>query len=120
MTTVSILAVPNDQGGRSYLAVAGDRRCDGKTPGEALDSMTAQLDQLESSTLVVLQNHLPDQFFTAEQRTRLEQLMTRWRAARDDGSEHSPEEQAELVALVDAEVRAAGRRAQAMVDELSK
>jgi hypothetical protein len=42
MTTASILAVSNHQGGRWYVGVAGDRRCDGKTPGEALDSMTAQ------------------------------------------------------------------------------
>jgi hypothetical protein len=66
------------------------------------------------------QNHLPDQFFTAEHRTRLEELMSRCRTARDGGSELSPEEQSELDALVDAEVRAAGRRAQAMADELSK
>jgi hypothetical protein len=120
MTTVSILAVLNDQGGRSYVAVAGDRRCGGKTPGEALDSMAAQFDQLESSTLVVLQNQLPDQFFTAEQRDRLAELMTRWRTARDNGSALPPKEQAELDAIIEAEVQAAGKRAETMADELAK
>ena len=75
MTTVSILAVPNDEGGHWYQAVAGDRHGGGKTPGEALDAITAQFDRLETSTLVVLRNHLPDRFFTAEQRDRLEELM---------------------------------------------
>ena len=120
MTTVSIFSVPNDDGGRSYVAVAGGRRCGGKTPGEALDSMTAQFDQLESSTLVVVQNHLPDQFFTAQQRDRLEELMTRWRKARDNSSALSAEEQAELNALVDAELQAAGKRAATMADELAE
>jgi hypothetical protein len=120
VTTVSILAIPNDEGGHSYQAVAGDRHGGGKTPGEALDAITAQFDRLEASTLVVLQNHLPDQFFTAEQRDRLEELMRRWRTARDSQTTLPSEDQAELDALVQAELRAAGKRAEAMADELAK
>jgi hypothetical protein len=120
VTTVSILAVPNDEGGHFYQAIAGSRFGGGKTPGEALDAIRAKFDTVEASTLVVLQNHLPDRFFTAEQRGRLEKLMSRWRAARETGTSLAPGEQAELDALVDAELRAAGKRAEAMADELTK
>jgi len=120
MTTVSILAVADEQGGYSYRAVAGERHGGGKTPGEALDAITAQFDSLESSTLVVLQKHLPDRFFTAEQRSRLEELMSRWRTAREGGASLAPDEQAELDSLVETELRAAGKRAEAMADELTE
>lgn len=61
----------------------------------------------------------PDHFFTTEQQQRLQQLMARWRAARDAGSALPPEEQAELQALVEAEVRAATERAAALLRELA-
>ena len=89
----------------------------GKTPGEALDAI---LDQDESATLVVVQRNRPDRFFAAEQQRRLEELMTRWRAARAAGSTLAPHEQEELEGLVDAELRAAGGRAAALADEFEK
>jgi hypothetical protein len=46
--------------------------------------------------------------------------MSRWRAARDAGSELPPEERAELDALVEAELEATSRRAQAIEHELSR
>jgi hypothetical protein len=55
----------------------------------------------------------PDRFFTEVQIGRLEELMGRWRQARDAGRALPPAEQAELEALVDAEVCAAGERAAA-------
>jgi len=117
MTTVSILSVPAEEGGTAYRAFSGGRRGAGKTPGEALDAI---LDPDESATLVVVQRNRPDRFFAAAQQSRLEALMTRWRAARDAGSALSPPEQEELQGLVEAEVRAAGRRAAALADELEK
>ena len=57
-------------------------------------------------------------FFTAEQQARLNELMARWRAARDGGTVLSPAEQEELEALVEAEVRAASRRTVALLREL--
>jgi hypothetical protein len=60
----------------------------------------------------------PDPFFTEEQRRRLEELMTRWRAARDAGLRLAPEDQAELESLVDAELRAATERAAAIGDRI--
>ena len=56
----------------------------------------------------------PDRFFTAEQLERLSELMLRWRQARDAGTTLPPAKQAELEALVEAEVRAAADRAEAL------
>ena len=114
MTTVSILAVPAEEGGTAYRALAGGRRGAGKTPGDALDAI---LDLDESATLVVVQQNRPDRFFAAEQQSRLDELMARWRAARDAGSTLSPQEQEEIEGLVEAEVRAADARAAALADE---
>jgi hypothetical protein len=59
-------------------------------------------------------NFRPDCFFTAEQQQRLEELMGRWRTARDMGTSLSDEEQTELESLVEAEVRATTERASAL------
>jgi hypothetical protein len=52
-----------------------------------------------------------DDLFTTEQCDRLAVLMAKWRAVRDARASLSPDEQNELDALVEAEVRAAGQRA---------
>jgi hypothetical protein len=52
----------------------------------------------------------PDDLFTAAQQQRLAELMARWRAARDAGTPFPPEEQAELDALAESELRAASER----------
>jgi hypothetical protein len=62
----------------------------------------------------------PHRFFSTAQQRRLAELMSRWRAARDAGSELAAEEQAGLEALVQAEVEATSRRAQAIEHELSR
>jgi hypothetical protein len=59
-----------------------------------------------------------DEFFPAVQRDRLAQLMLRWRAARDAGIALRPDEQAELEALAQAEVTAAGQRAGALFQQV--
>jgi len=120
MTKVAILPEPSTEGDTVYRAVAGTRQAVAKTVGAALDALTAQLTPEESGTLVVVQNHRPDQFFTTQQQKRLEELMSRWRAARDTGKSLSPSEQSELNALVDAEVQASGERAAAALADLAK
>ncbi len=120
MRTISILNVPDSAGGHTFQAVAGDRHGNGKTPGEALDAIAAQLDSEESGTLVVLQNCRPDRYFTEEQKNRLRLLMERWRSARDTGAALPEHDKAELDALVNAELQASGRRAQAIADELDE
>jgi hypothetical protein len=119
MTTITIIPESPGSPPTSYRAVAGKVQAVGKTVGEALDAVTAQLDERESGTLIVVQHQRPDQFFTAEQQQRLQDLMARWRTARDIGTEFSPEDQAELDALVDAELRAAAARAAALASRLA-
>jgi len=70
--------------------------------------------------MVIVQHQWPDQFFTAEQQTRLRELMERWRAARDGGTKLPATVQAELDALVEAELHAAGQRTVALLRELER
>jgi hypothetical protein len=118
MTTIAILPDNPDGSTSGYRAVAGKKQALGSTAGAALDALTSQLDEAETGTLVIVQNLRPDAFFTAEQQQRLQNLMARWRSARDARNALPSEEQAELEALVEAEWRAATARAAALVHEL--
>jgi hypothetical protein len=120
MTTVAILPVSDASGERIYRAVAGDKQSTGKTPGEALDALTAQLEGSEFSTLLIIQSFRPDWFFSAEQQQRLSGLMNVWRTARDQGQTLPPEQQAELDSLVEAELKAATVRTAALVQQLNQ
>jgi hypothetical protein len=103
MTTITI--VPD---AATFRAVAGPHRSTGKTPGEALDALAAQLPPDQAGTLLVVQQFRPDAFFAADQCRRLDDLMTRWRAAHAAGTTLPPDEHAELDALVAAELAARG------------
>src|SRR5262249_23072251 len=85
----------------------------GATAGHALDALTAQLGGPAETTLIVVQPMQPDTWFTAQQRQRLEELMARWRAARDSGTCLPPDEQAGLesprAAALPGGARAGGR-----------
>ena len=118
MTTATI--IPEAAGSTTqYRAVAGSIQAVGSTAGQALDALTSQLNEEDVGALLVVLRSRPDRFFTAEQKQRLEELMARWRAARDAGTALPAEEQAELDGLVEAEVRAAGERARARLQELA-
>ena len=118
MTTIAI--VPEHAGnGTTWHALAGGKKSTGRTAGEALDALTTQLSEDETSTLVIVQRLRPDRFFTAEQRQRLARLMAHWRMARDANNKLSADERVELEALVEAELDGATRRAEAVLDELS-
>jgi hypothetical protein len=119
MTTIAILPENPGSASTTYLAIAGKLHSVGKTPGEALDAVTEQLDEAQRGTLVVVQKLCPDAFFSAEQRKRLEELMGRWRAARDAGEELAPLDQAELEALINAELQASAKRAAALSNGLA-
>jgi hypothetical protein len=110
MTTVAILPVSGASGEKSYRAIAGDKHSVGKTAGQALDALTTQLGEIDFSALLVIQSFCPDPFFSAEQQARLSELMQLWRLARDHEQEFPPEQQAELDALVAAELSAATAR----------
>ncbi|HAJ59676.1 MAG TPA: hypothetical protein DCP31_10715 [Cyanobacteria bacterium UBA8543] len=120
MTTVAILPVSDANGDRLYRAVAGDKESTGKTAGEALDALTAQLEGDEFSTLLIIQSFRPDWFFSAFQQQRLSELMNLWRTARDEGQTLPPEQQAELDSLVEAELKAATARTAALVQQLNQ
>jgi len=111
MTTIAIMPETPGSAGTGYRAIAGAKQAVGKTAGEALDALSSQLSESESGTLVVVQQQRPDQFFTALQHERLQELMARWRTARETGSGFPDPEQKELESLIDEEVRAAAIRA---------
>ncbi len=111
MTTVAILPVPAEKGGMAYYGVAGEKRSQGSTVGEALDAVMVQLPDSWDHLLVVVRSPRPDRFFDASQRQRLRELLDAWRKARDSGATLPPEEQAELDALVKTEFRASADRA---------
>lgn len=70
-------------------------------------SLTAQLPEDETGTLIIVQSRHPDRFFDATQQQRLAELMERWRAARDRGETLPIAEQSGLEAIVEAELHAA-------------
>jgi len=110
MTPIAILPISDTQGERTYRAITGDKQSVGKTAGQALDALTAQLDQEEFTGLLLLQSFQPDSFFTTEQQERLAELMELWRASRDQGQGLPSELQRELDQLVEGELRAATDR----------
>jgi len=120
MTKVAIVPIPTEQGALSYRAIAGEKHAQGKTAGEALDALTAQLSTDEASTLIIVQTLRPDHFFTAAQQQRLDALMARWRTARDQGATLPADEQTELEALFSAELQASAARAAALADALGR
>lgn len=118
MDTITIGAEILNAGETIWHASSKGKRSVGKTAGEALDKLTPLLDEDTSGALVVIQPMRPDRFFTAEQRERLEELMALWRTARDSGAQPPPEQQAELEALVEAQLEGAAQRAEAMLNTL--
>ena len=114
MTTVAMVPVVDARGEKADRVVAGDKRSVGKTAGQALDALTAQLDPMEVGGLLFVQGFQPDAWFTAARRERLAELMREWRAARDRGEEPPPDRQAELDRWVEAELVAARRRTMAL------
>ena len=120
MIKVAILPIPTKQGDLSYRAIAGEKHAQGKSAGEALDALTAQLSADEASTLVIVQSLRPDRFFTAAQQQRLDALMARWRTLRDQGAPLPPDEQAELEVLIAEELQASAARATALADALGR
>jgi hypothetical protein len=119
MTTIAIVPEGREASPARYRAVAGHLQTVGSTVGQALDALTAQLDEPKGTTLVIVQHGQPDQFFTAIQQQRLEELMARWRTARDSGATLPTSEQTELDTLVEAEQRAALQRTAALVQGLT-
>ncbi len=118
MTAIAIFPESSSTPVKTYRAVSGQKRSVGRTPGEALDSMAAQLEELETGTMIIVQQMRADSFFTEDQRLRLGVLMDRWRATRDAGAELPVHDQAELDTLARQELEAATNRSAALLSEL--
>ena len=119
MTTISIIPEHSVPGEIIWRAIAGDRRSQGRTMGEALDALAAQLALDTAEARVIVQQNQPDQFFTLAQQRRLAELMAKWRTAREAEQPLPPAEQLELEALIEAEVQGAGRRAEQALQDLT-
>lgn len=115
MTTVMILQENPGDSDTRFRAVAGTAQSEGETAGAALDALTHQIgDAAEDGMLVVVRPVRPDAFFTQGEQAELGSLMAAWRVARDQNGSLSPQDQARLEQLVEAELKAAGRRSAAM------
>ncbi|HAX77477.1 MAG TPA: hypothetical protein DCY88_16990 [Cyanobacteria bacterium UBA11372] len=120
MTTVAILPESDASGKRFYRAIAGKVQATGTTAGEALDALTAQLEDSEFGALLIVQNFRPDRFFSAQQQKRLSELMSIWRTARDRGDTLPLDQQAELDNLVQAELQAAIARTETLMQQMNQ
>lgn len=120
MTPVAILPIATPGGDVKYQAVSGAHVAVGKSVGEAFDALTAELPEMESEGLVIVQRFRPDRFFPAERQQRLQELMHRWHEARDRGEALTEAERAELEALVAAELAASAERAAAIAQGLGR
>lgn len=118
MTSVQILPIPGKRGGIQYHAIAGQQRADAETAGQALDAISRKLPRQETA-IVVVQPFVEDEFFSAPQSTRLQELMTLWRQCRDTGASLAASEQTELESLVEAELVGATQRTAALSAELA-
>jgi hypothetical protein len=120
MTRVTVLKDGADDQAATYRAVGGHAQAMGRTAGEAVDALAAQLPEDQAATLLIVRDLRPDHFFPAERRRRLDELMVRWRAGRDSGTTLPAEERDELERLVEEEVQAAADRAAEAWRELSQ
>lgn len=115
METITITPEGSDAYETLWRASSNGKHSIGKTAGDALDKLSESLSEDVSGAVVFVQPMQPDRFFTAEQRERLQELMARWRTARDEGKRLPDEEQKELESLVSAQLEGAAQRAEAML-----
>ncbi|MEM9215262.1 MAG: hypothetical protein AAGD25_13045 [Cyanobacteria bacterium P01_F01_bin.150] len=120
MNTVAILPIAEPNGETSYQATSGSTQSVGKTAGQALDALVAQLDEPGFKGLLVIQSFRLDALFSETQQARLSELMALWRNARDQGKELPREQQDELNQLVELELNAATARTTALLEQTSE
>lgn len=118
MTTVLVL--PNNQNGKTFRAISGEKESFGATVGEALDAITEELELTGENAVVYVQDYRADEFFTEAQQTRMAELMQKWRMARDESQTLPNDEQAELEELIEAELKGSTARAEKLADALGK
>jgi hypothetical protein len=106
----------------AYRAVHGQQQAEGKTPGQALDSLEKLFTDEEKATgsLIILQRFQPDAFFAEKQQQRLQDLMSRFQETISRDESLTPEERTELEQLVDEEWVAAIARGAAILNRTSQ
>ncbi len=113
MTATAIFPDPSETVAESgFLAVSGSHRALGKTAGAALDALSGQLADDESSSLIMVQSMKPDRFFNAAQKERMQQLMQAWQ-----DSPETTQPPAELLAVLDEELKATIERSKALLNQ---
>jgi pyruvate kinase len=119
MQTIAILPEPTAES-LSYRATCGKHQATGQTPGQALDTLEAELATTSTDsgeTLVILQRFRPDDLFTAAQQQRLRELMDQFQATIAQGTQLAPTLQSELDILVEAELEANIQRSQRLLQQ---
>lgn len=124
ITTIEIIQESTNAQQPTYRAICGDQQVGSPTPGQALDTLERMLavhgSEQPESTLIVVQRFRPDAFFTAQQQTRLQELMDRFHHACEGDKGLSSEEKQELEQLVDTEWQAAIERGAAILGHVSR
>ena len=105
-----------NQNGKTFSAISGKNKSFGKTVGEAIDALTKQIPD-EPNPVIYIQDFQPDEFFTAQQQTRLAELMQK---LRDTELELSVEEKSELENLINVELDGSAKRAAKIAEKLGK
>lgn len=108
MGPVAIRKAEDEASEARFIAVAGERRSQGRTMGEALDALAADWGDETTPIAVFIHRFQPDEHFTQAQFVRMQDLLGR-RATL------TPEERNELEALVDAELDATVARTDPLV-----
>ena len=113
MTAISIQSEKTDEDTHRFRAIAGSRESVGRTPGEALDALNAQLGDSESGSLIIVQQFQSDPYFSEEQYLRMRALL-------DNQRELTEAEQRELEQIVKDELMASAHRADAIASALGR
>src|SRR5688572_11121710 len=107
MTAVTIQTNTQTPDNAKFIARSGNHRAVGRTMGEALDALLSQWNERTETLPVIIQHLGPDRYFTQAQYDRMQELRARIGSL-------SSEEQAELEALIDAELEATVSRLNAL------
>lgn len=114
MTSIAIVReeMRNDGEPRfSAVTNTGTVQSTGKTVGEAIDALMAKLPATEAGDLAIVVQTRGDEFFSAAQISRLQDLMEKGKSGEFESGEHE-----ELKSLINAELIASGKRAERLAN----
>ena len=106
-----VIVIRHETSDSPFEAHQDDLRAEGPTLGVALDRLLDQLGETDEPLILVRQGR-SDRFFTQAEFDRLQELMAR---NKGQGEPLRPEETAEMEALIDAELLATTKRAEALL-----